>query len=642
MDLREIARALGGEVSGNRVVAPGPDHSRKDRSLTITLSEDAPGGFVVHSFAGDNDIDAKDWVRRQLGLPAWGPERHSNVHALPSPKSKSVHPICDYVYETANGAPYLRVTRMSDKSFRQSRWDGQRWQSGKPPGPPIPYRLPGLLAHPDDPVFVVEGEKDADRLTALGLIATSSSGGARNWTADHAKWLSGRDVYVIPDNDIPGLQHGDMVMASLEKCSIIHLPDLPPKGDVSDWLDAGGTSDQLISIALNCEIVPQLSGGPLSPTPFEWIDPSDLPKRQWLYGRHLIRKYVSVTIAPGGLGKSSLAIVEALAMASGKPLLGETVPGPLRVWYWNGEDGQDENRYRTVAAASHYKLKPSDFASRLWQDSGRDKPFLIADLVGSRCVIQTDVIEEISCHILTHKIDVMIIDPLVAAHNVSENDNGSMGAIVRALAVVAERTNCAIELIHHIRKPGSGITTETDINDARGATALIGGVRSARVLNVMSEDEASLFKIQNRLSYFRVGNGKANLAPRSDESLWRRIIGFDLNNFDDDLNSDVIGVVEKWDVPGLFAGCPSNAAEMAQRIVMAGDYRLSNQSEDWVGFALCAMMGLDMDNPAEKKRLGRIVDKWIETGVLQKVSMADGKRRPREFVRAETLCEEAG
>lgn len=375
----------------------------------------------------------------------------------------------------------------------------------------------------------------------------------------------------------------------------------------------------------------------LSPTPFEWVDPCDLPKRQWLYGRHLIRKYVSITIAPGGLGKSSLVLVEALAMASGRGLLGEYVPHPLRVWYWNGEDGQDENRYRTVAAASHHKLKPDDFADRLWQDTGREKAFILADIVGARCVVNTSAIEEITFHIIANHIDVLIIDPFVAAHNVPENDNGSINAIVRALAMIAERADCAIELVHHVRKPGAGITADTDVNDARGASALIGGVRSARVLNVMSKDEAAEFKIENRLAYFRVDNGKSNLTARSDEAIWRRIIGFDLHNFDDHLDSDVIGVVEKWDVPGLFSGIPSNAAELAQRIVAAGEYRYDTQSPEWVGHGLSSMLGLDITQPTAKKRLIKIIDRWIETGVLQKVTGFDAKRKPREFVRAETV-----
>jgi len=82
LDLGAIARALGGEVSGRRVLAPGPEHSPNDRSLCVSLAPAMPGGFLVHSFAGDDPIQCKDYVRARLGLPAWQPgdEQDRRVH----------------------------------------------------------------------------------------------------------------------------------------------------------------------------------------------------------------------------------------------------------------------------------------------------------------------------------------------------------------------------------------------------------------------------------------------------------------------------------------------------------------------------------------------------------------------------------
>src|SRR5690606_5183323 len=71
MDARSLAHALGGEASGSSVRAPGPGHSRHDRSLSIRLDANAPDGFVVHSFAGDDPIDCRDHVRAAIGLPAF-------------------------------------------------------------------------------------------------------------------------------------------------------------------------------------------------------------------------------------------------------------------------------------------------------------------------------------------------------------------------------------------------------------------------------------------------------------------------------------------------------------------------------------------------------------------------------------------
>lgn len=73
LDLRIIARALGGEISGRQILAPGPGHSRLDRSLSIRIESSAPDGFLCYSFAGDDPIVCKDYVRQRLGLPEWKP-----------------------------------------------------------------------------------------------------------------------------------------------------------------------------------------------------------------------------------------------------------------------------------------------------------------------------------------------------------------------------------------------------------------------------------------------------------------------------------------------------------------------------------------------------------------------------------------
>ena len=73
LDLRSIARILGGEVSGHQVLAPGPGHSPKDRSLAIRISDTAPDGLLIYSHCNDDWRDCRDYVRSKLGLPAWAP-----------------------------------------------------------------------------------------------------------------------------------------------------------------------------------------------------------------------------------------------------------------------------------------------------------------------------------------------------------------------------------------------------------------------------------------------------------------------------------------------------------------------------------------------------------------------------------------
>ena len=98
----------------------------------------------------------------------------------------------------------------------------------------------------------------------------------------------------------------------------------------------------------------------ISATPFVWRDPASIPPRAWLYGRHYIRQFLTCTIASGGIGKTSLAIGETLAMASGRPLLGIQPAERCRVWLWNGEDPRDELDRRIIAAMQHHNLTAAD------------------------------------------------------------------------------------------------------------------------------------------------------------------------------------------------------------------------------------------------------------------------------------------
>jgi hypothetical protein len=245
LTLSQIAAALDGEISGDQVLAHGPDHSAKDRSMSVRLDPAATDGFLVHSFAGDDPIECKDYVRDRLGLPEWKPTPRDPIER-------------QYVYRLEDGSQYLRVSRTRLKKFWQHRWTGSEWVKGRPKGPKVPYRLPELIAAGDEPIFVCEGEKDADRLASHGLVATSASeGAAAKWTADLNRWFKDRTVYVLADRDKAGEDHAHDVAENLHgiaaEVRIVSLPGLPPKGDVSDWLDAGGDPDKLVEL---CRAVP--------------------------------------------------------------------------------------------------------------------------------------------------------------------------------------------------------------------------------------------------------------------------------------------------------------------------------------------------------------------------------------------------
>jgi hypothetical protein len=175
--------------------------------------------------------------------------RHFGI-SLPSTSGEAE---ATYDYRDEQGNLLFQVVRFPGKRFAQRRRDGNgEWIWNLRGVRRVLYRLPDLIVKPDTAVFLVEGEKDADRLAMAGLTTTTNPGGAGKWRTDFAAMLRGRDVIILPDNDEPGQKHAEQVARSLHRVAtsvkIVALPDLPDKGDVSDWLDAGHAVDELLKL----------------------------------------------------------------------------------------------------------------------------------------------------------------------------------------------------------------------------------------------------------------------------------------------------------------------------------------------------------------------------------------------------------
>jgi RecA-family ATPase len=291
--------------------------------------------------------------------------------------------------------------------------------------------------------------------------------------------------------------------------------------------------------------------------PFIPFDLAALPPRQWLYGRHYQRRTVSATISPGGFGKSSLDMVELVAMATCRNLLGEQPTERLRCWFHNGEDPLEELNRRLGAICLHYGIPQEELRGWFFMTSGNEVPLRVANGY-SDLKIHDLLIKCIADEIARNEIDVATLDPLVTLHSVPEQDNSKMDAVVRIFAGIADAQDCAIELAHHTRKLAPGVTDYV-ANDIRGASAIKDAVRAARVLNQMTEQDAEAVGVpeHERTSYFRVDRVKGNNAPPA-KAVWRRFVNVELPN------TDEVGVIAPWDFPGQGATTPEmTAAEQA-------------------------------------------------------------------------------
>lgn len=366
---------------------------------------------------------------------------------------------------------------------------------------------------------------------------------------------------------------------------------------------------------------------PLNPTAFVWRDPASIPPRPWVYGRHMIRKQVSVTVAPGGVGKSSLTILEAICLASGRQLLGEWVPTEgLRAWVYNLEDPRDEMDRRVIAAMMHHHVKPEEVEDRLFLDTGRERPLCTAmDIRGETMIVKPEI-EALEAAIKARGIDVLIVDPFVSSHRVSENASGAIDLVAKEWARLADRCNCAIELVHHTRKTGG---QEATTEDGRGSSALLGAARSGRVLNKMSDEMKEQAGIKDEKgTIFGIDRDKANLAPAGARQ-WVRMVSVDLGQ------GDQVGVPEVWEWPDAMAGFTSKDLlavqnEIDKRCVAGNPPRFSDQTGDWAGHIVAEF--LDMDAVDDKRRIKKILSDWIKSGALKKGEFIDARREKRPTV----------
>ena len=365
--------------------------------------------------------------------------------------------------------------------------------------------------------------------------------------------------------------------------------------------------------------------------PFVWRDPATMPRRQWLYGRHVIRRFLSTTVAPGAVGKSSLTMVEAIAMATGRPLLGTHPASRLKVWIWNGEDPLEELERRVAAICLHYGIAPHELDGQLFLNSGRDTEIVIATTTKSGTVIAQPVVDAMKATIRENGIDVVFLDPFVACHGASENDNGAINAIAKTIARLADETDTAWDLVHHSRKTGGA---EITVEDGRGASALLAAARSGRVLNSMTKEEAERAGVDKPRGFFRVDNGKANLAPPPDKTEWFALKSVSLENGGDNPfdEPDYVAVVTPWQWPDALEGVTVSDLRKVQKAVSEGAWRKDPQATDWVGKAVAQVLSLNVNDRAHKAKVSGLLKTWIGTGMLKVVEGRDEKSKPRPMV----------
>jgi putative DNA primase/helicase len=441
-------------------------------------------GGVGNSFAADDfstrDRDGYPWGEREVG-------------------SK----VAEFIYRDMKGAPYLKVVKRvtkQGKSYPQYHWGNGRWMTGKPNGPAIPYRLPELLAAPPGAaVWIPEGELCADILAALGLIATTNPGGAGKWTPELNKWLAGFPVaYVLEDNDAAGRDHVSKVATALNgtipEIRVLTFRELREHGDVKNWIDAGGTLEQLLERAKQAPKFAALECVCAADEEMEALD--------WIWpGRFAIGKIgLLVGLPDEGKGLTLSDIMARITRGSPWPCDEGQAPLGNVVLLTAEDDINDTILPRLVAAGADLSRVT---IVKMMHEAGKQRMFsLISDLDALRQKI-----------VEVGDVKMILIDPITAYLGIGKIDSfraTDVRAVLGPLVEFAGELRVSILAIMHFNKKIDITNVLLRISDslAYGATA-----RHAYAIVDDPDNHRKLFV-----------KGKNNLAPKDQKTL---AFGFD-------------------------------------------------------------------------------------------------------------------
>jgi 5S rRNA maturation endonuclease (ribonuclease M5) len=656
MSASDEARQRIGEIAGRLLGEPNRALSTRmqlrfgtNGSIAVEIAGDKRGSWFDHEngFGGGPldlireklglvNSDAFDWLRHELGI---GDEPRK-----PNGKDEIGDFECAYDYRDEAGELLFQVVRYKNpKTFRQRRLgvDG-RWEWKAKGTRQVLYRLPELVAAPiDKTVFVIEGEKDVDNLVKIGLVATCNPGGAvkrgddgkparQKWRDEYNPFFHGRDVVILPDNDVAGHDLAHTIEANLRpiaaRVRVLNLPGLEEKGDVTNWLRAGGTREKLQTLVDEAQ---QSSSDAREADATDKItvynagdiDPKKIPPRGWLVGTTFCRKFISGLIGAGTAGKTTVRYAQLLGAATKRNLTGEHVHVRCRVLIVCLEDDLNEVKRRISAAMLHHKIDPAEVDGWLYYCCPRGLKLLQASTDGGRAPIIGALYTELRTICKELSIDLLSIDPFVKAHGVEENDNNLIDQVCILLADLGDELDLAVDINSHARK---GLAIPGDVERDRGASAKKDAGRLMRTVAGMSTDEAELFGIapKDQPLYIRVDDAKVNITLHSTEAMWFKLVGVPIGNTEVNPtypNGDNVQTVERWYPPDAFAKLDmSTATRILNKIeegpYEGGKYSPAANAKDRAAWPVIQEFCLEFTD----KQAKHVIKTWIKNGVLVK------------------------
>lgn len=493
-----LGRTLNRSMSNHKEIRFG-----KNGSLSVDLEkatyfdhESQTGGGLFDLIKKQTNQEPVAWLKRS-GFMQSETSSKSNQQA----QENEV-----YIYTDANGEPTYQVERSysnRERFFKQSSFspDGTiKSGAGAMEGVQrLPYRLADIANQPEATIYIVEGEKDAERLAQSGLVATCNSGGANNWKTELNNYFINRDIVIIQDNDQAGKKHAKLVANSLKdkakRIKVIdlhsHWPEMPEKADISDFLDAGHTIQRLH------EIVAQTANYGFEDAK-EWLKDASIDD-DFITQKPEPRKMVVEGILPqgitgaiggrGGVGKSFCSLQLGISVASGIPFFGHEVKEPGQVLILSAEDDREEVQrrlYSYMSQAIAHKLQTGEptpcvelLKNNLLIKSLVGEQLLFTQADGSGVAMPTPDVDLIASYLSTlDNPKLIIVDTYSRFNGGKENSNEDAAQFVKACERLSKRTGATVLIMAHMRKGSKG-----EADDLAGGARFVDSTRWSATLD---------------------------------------------------------------------------------------------------------------------------------------------------------------
>lgn len=512
MQAEQIAKTLGNakKANGQWVAScPVPSHGKgngdKNPSLSIDINDE--GKPLFHCHGGCSQEDVFHTIRSLHLLPELEerPDPLANIKPIPKVEFQQ-----EWIYTDEDRQPVFVKQRLkvgeSGKTYRLYKIDeAGRKQSSLGDARIVPYNLPALLdaKTAGRNIFLVEGEKAADAIKSIGMIATTAHTGAGSWPQAITEYFAGAQVIILPDNDVPGWQYAhkaaEAILPIVKSLKVVDLGLQGQGDDAYEFIEEGGSRDKLVALVKAAQIItsvdqvtmperlnPVLNSvqveqqppvqaeevakefAPDPPPPSttkhiaieHWDSIQDEPVK-WLIHSVIPVGAFTALYGPPGSFKSFIALDIAEAIATGRPWMNNEVSEPGAVLYICGE-GFGGVGARIKACKQHHNT-----------DDGAPI-YVIRHQLNLRASVEDFNALMIAIENLVTEAGInfkmIIVDTLARAFGGgNENDSSDMGAFITSCGRIQQIVqDCALMILHHSGKDAS--------KGLRGHSSLLGAV----------------------------------------------------------------------------------------------------------------------------------------------------------------------